>query len=106
MAVEARVRELLRASKVQDLVSAGEWGDMLLDKIAKAEADGNHNAVMQGLRLLGQGIGTLKDNVALSIEQRVDDATLLERLAGDDPAKLAALRTILGAADTFDETRH
>ncbi len=105
-AVQARVRELLRASKVQDLVSAGEWGDMLLAKIAKAEADGNHNAVMQGLRLLGQGIGTLKDNVALTVEQRSDDDTLLERLAGDDPAKLAALRTILGAADTFDETRH
>ena len=47
-AVVARVRELLRASKVQDLVTAGQWGSMLLDKIAKAEADGNHNAVMQG----------------------------------------------------------
>ena len=49
-AVQARVRELLRAAKLQDMVSIGEWGDMTLDKITKAEDSGNWNAVMQGLR--------------------------------------------------------
>ncbi len=104
-ATQARVRELLKAQKLQDMVSIGEWGDMTLDKIMKAEEAGNWNAVMQGIRLLGQGLGALKDSVALTVEQRTDDADLLKQLAGDDPAKLAALQTILGAPEGFD-TRH
>ncbi len=35
-------------------------------------------------------------------QARTDDDTLLEQLADGDPAKLAALRTVLGAKDTFD----
>ncbi len=100
--VQARVRALLRSQKVQDLISAGEWGQMVADGCDKAWRDNNMTAYFNGTRQLGQALGTLKDNVALSIEQRIDDATLLERLAGDDPAKLAALQQILGAKDTFD----
>ena len=54
------------------------------------------------LAKLGQAVGALKDDVALTVEQRQDDATLIEQLADGDPAKLAALRAVLGAKDTFD----
>ncbi len=63
-------------------------------------------AFFNGTRQLGQAVGALKDSVALTIEQRQDDATLIEQLAGDDPAKIAALQTILGAPEGFGETRH
>ena len=100
--VQGRVRALLRASKLQDMVSIGEWGDMTLDKIMKAEKSGNWNAVMQGLRLLGQGLGALRDNFAMTIEARTSDVDLIEQLSGSDPVKLSALQTVLGAKDTFD----
>ncbi len=100
--VRGRLQALLRSQKVQDLISAGEWGQMVADGCDKAWRDNNMTAYFNGTRQLGQALGTLKDNVALSIEQRVDDDALLGRLAGDDVAKLAALQQILGAKDTFD----
>ena len=61
---------------------------------------------MNGTRLLGQALGVLKDNVNVTVEQKADDHYLLASLAGDDPAKLAALREMLGAPDSFEPTRH
>ena len=105
-AVEARVRELLSASKLADIESLGEASQKLLEDTEAARQDGNHNAVMGFTRIKMQMHGALKDAVSLSVEQRTDDDTLLEQLAGGDPAKLAAARVILGAKDGFDETRH
>ena len=101
-ATQARVSELLKASKVQDIISVGEWGQMVLEGVEKARADNNMTAFFNGTRQLGQAVGALKDNVALTVEQRTDDDTLIEQFAGGDPAKLAVLRTMLGAKDTFD----
>ena len=100
--VQARVRDLLQASKVQDIISVGEWGQMVLEGVEKARTDGNMTAFFNGTRQLGQAVGALKDNVALTVEQRTDDKALLDQLAGGDPVKLAALQTVLGAKDTFD----
>ncbi len=105
-ATQARVVELLKASKVQDIISVGEWGQMVLEGVEKARADDNMTAFFNGTRQLGQAVGALKDSVALTVEQRTSDADLIERLAGDDPAKIAALRQVLGAPDTFGETRY
>ncbi len=104
-ATQARVIELLRAAKVQDIVSVGKWGQMVLDGVEKAWKDKNMTAYFNGTRQLGQAVGALKDNVALTIEQRASDDDLIKSLAGDDPVKLAALRTILGAPNSFD-TQH
>ena len=104
--VQARIQTLLDAARVQDLLSAGAWLDQLKTDVATARAAGNHNAVMNGTRLLGQALGVLKDNVNVTVEQKADDDYLLSSLAGDDPVKLAALRELLGAADAFGETRH
>ncbi len=103
--VRGRVKELLRLAKVADIISVGEWGQMVLEGVEKARAGDNMTAFFNGTRQLGQAVGALKDNIALTVEQRTSDADLIDQLAGDDPAKLAALRTILGAPEGFD-TRH
>ena len=105
-ATQAWVRDLLQAAKVQDLLSAGAWLDQLKADVATARADGNHNAVMNGTRLLGQALGVLKDTVNVSVEQRASDSELIDQLAKDDPNLAAAFRKSLGAADTFGDTRH
>ncbi len=104
--VQARVRELLSAAKVQDLLSVGQWGEMVLEGARDAREAENWPAFANLTRQLGQAVGALKDNVNMTIEARQDDATLIDQLSGDDPATAAALRQVLGAADSFGETRH
>jgi hypothetical protein len=47
-------------------------------------------------------VGALQDTVNMTVEGRTDDVALLEKLAGGDEAKLAALQQVLGARDKFD----
>ncbi|MEE8099312.1 MAG: hypothetical protein V3T13_05205 [Hyphomicrobium sp.] len=103
--VRGRVRELLRLAKVQDIESAGESYAKMLEDMEAARADQNHNAVMGYTRIKMQAHGMLKDNVSMTMESSLSDEDLIQRMAGDDPVKLAALRTILGAPEGFD-TRH
>ncbi len=103
--MKSRIRELLSASKLADLESLGEASQKLLEDIDAARERGNDNAVMGFTRIKMQMHGALKDAVSLSVEQRADDAELIERLSEGDPVKAAALRKILGAPNTFD-TQH
>ncbi len=100
--VQGRVRELLRLAKVQDIESAGESYAKMLEDMEAARADQNHNAVMGYTRIKMQAHGMLRDNVSMTMESSLSDEDLIQRMAGDDPAKLAVLRTMLGAKDTFD----
>ena len=104
--VLARIQALLDAARVQDLLSAGAWLDQLKADVATARADKNHNAVMNGTRLLGQALGVLRDNVNVTVERRASDDQLIALLANDNPDLAAALRENLGAPDSFGETRH
>ena len=56
-------------------------------------------------RQLGQAVGALKDSVSMTMESSLSDEDLIQRMVGDDPAKIAAMRVLLGAPDGFD-TRH
>ena len=105
-ATQARVRELLSAAKVQDIISVGEWGQMVLEGVEKARADDNMTAFFNGTRQLGQAVGALQGDVSLTMEARADDKTLVEQLAGKDKDKLALAREMLGAPDEFGDTRH
>ncbi len=104
--VQARVETLLRAARVEDIDSVGQAFDDLLRLLAKAEADGNLTAAANLMRQRLQAHGILRDRVAFTLEEQTSDADLLKSLAGDDPAKLAVLQTILGAPEGFEETRH
>ena len=104
-AMQTRVETLLRAARVEDIDSVGQAFDDLLRLLAKAETDGNWTAAANLMRQRLQAHGILRDRVAVTLEEQASDDDLLERLAGDDPAKLAALQVILGAPNTFD-TQH
>ena len=97
-AVEARMRALLDAAKIEDLYSVGRWQADLLRFIEKADAEGNLTVAAQFMRLAGQALGILKDRVIVAAEQTMTDADLVSTLAGDDEAKAATLRAVIGAA--------
>ncbi len=105
-AMQARVETLLRSARVEDIDSVGQAFDDLLRLLVKAEDEGNLTAAANLMRQRLQAHGILRDRVAFTLEEQTSDADLIERLAGDDPAKIAALRVILGTPDTFGETRH
>ena len=90
--VRTRVRELLRQARVEDIDSIGQAFDHLLRLLGKAEDDGNYNAAAQLMRQRLQAHGILRDRVVLTAESRLTDAQLVERLAGEDPVRLAAAR--------------
>ncbi len=104
--VRGRVRELLKLAKVLDIESVGASYAKMLEDMEAAREDGNHNAVMGYTRIKMQAHGMLKDTVSMTMESSLSDEDLIQRMAGDDPAKIAALQTILGAPEGFDETRH
>ena len=104
--VVCRVTTLLKAARVEDIDSVGQAFDDLLRLLTKAETEGNLTAAANLMRQRLQAHGILRDRVAFTLEETTSDADLLKSLAGDDPAKLAVLQTILGAPDTFGETRH
>ncbi len=108
--VRARVDELLRMAKIEDIDSVGKAFDHLLRLLEKAEADGNYNAAAQLMRQRLQAHGMLRDKLVLSAESKLSDGQLIERLAGNDPEKIAAARLLLGAPSGFPssdtETQH
>ncbi len=102
--VQTRVRELLRASKLQDIDSVGEWHARVQTDIEKAREDGAHASVMTGNRMIGQSLGAVQQTVVLDASSLVSDEALIARLAGDDERKVAMLRAIIGAEEFEQET--
>ncbi len=104
--VSQRVSELLRAARVEDIDSVGQAFDDLLRLLVKAEDEGNLTAAANLMRQRLQAHGILRDRVAFTLEEQTSDADLIEQLSGGDVKKAAVLRTILGAPEGFEETRH
>ncbi len=104
--VRQRVDALLRAAKPEDLDSIGQAVDDLLQLFTKCVEVGNLTAAANLMRQRLQVHGALRDRLLITPEARTSDADLIEQLSGGDVKKAAALRTILGAPDTFGETRH
>lgn len=99
--IAARVRALLAAAKLQDIWSIGEWFNDVKRLTAKAEADGNMTAVMSGLRIAGQALGPLRENINVSIENRITDVQLVQLLSRGDEARARQIADMIGA-DDFD----
>src|SRR5262249_13861235 len=93
--VKCRIRELFKAVKVADLYSQSECYADLLSDIEASRQSNNMTAVMQGRRLAMSALGMLKERLEVTDSGLSDDA-LLDRLAGDDPAKRTLLKSILG----------
>ena len=77
--------------------AGGQWHADLLAFIADAKEHGNHTAIASLMRMRGQALGVLKDRVVLSAERTMTDADLVTQLAGDDEAKAATLKSVLGS---------
>ena len=97
--VQAAVREALRASKLSDIDSVPEWHGRVQSDIEKAREDGAHASVMTGNRMIGQSLGAVQQNVVLDATSLMDDAAIINRLAGGDEHKAAILRAIIGSED-------
>jgi len=102
-AVALALRELLRSRRLQDMDSVGELiADTKEDRLAAKES-GAHAAVAAFDRMRGNWLGVEKTVIQLDPVQLLSDEELIQRVAGNDPVRIAAARTLLGAPDHFPE---
>jgi len=99
--VQARVRDLLRATEKSDLLTHTEYLVSLQDDLSAAREAGNWTAAASFQRLIGQSIQALSDKIMIG-DNRESDSAIIERLRQFDPqiADLAAKH--LAAKSTFD----
>ena len=57
---------LLRAAKIHERDSEGQWHADLLAFIADAKEHGNHTAIASYMRMRGQALGVLKDRLVIA----------------------------------------
>ncbi len=88
----------MSGKKISDLDSEGRWHTDLAAMIASALERCNDTALASFMRLRGQALGILKDRVIVAAEHTMTDADLVATLAGDDKAKAATLKAVLGTA--------
>ena len=101
--VAIALRELLRSRRLQDMDSVGElMADTKQDQ-ENARADKAHAAVVGFARLRGNWAGIERNNVVFATESLLSDRELIDRLAGEDPARIEAARVLLGVAEGFPE---
>ena len=101
--VAHRIEELLRVARIEDLTSVGKELRRTMDLQQEALTDRNHAAVASFQRQLNGAVGLTDRRIVLSYESSLSDSELIERLAGDDPDRIAAAWTLLGAPDHFTE---
>jgi hypothetical protein len=102
-AVALALRELLRNRRLADMDSIGE---LIADTKADQEAArqrGADAAVAAFARMRGNWLGIERQTLVLRPESLLSDAELIERLAGDDPARQAAAQVLLGVPDSFED---
>ena len=100
--VRDRVRALLDAQKISDLLSQAAWGKRVMEDWELGRRLKNGALINGSARLLAMGLG-IAEKITLTSEGLTDDQ-LVSSLAKDDPVLAAKLQALLGA-DTFD-TKH
>ena len=97
------LQELLRSRRLQDMDSVGRViGDTLEDQEAARQA-GAYASVVAANRLRGNWQGLERQSIVFAAESLLSDDELVQRLAGDDPARIVAARTLLGVGEGFPE---
>ena len=94
--VSARVRELLRDARIEDLDSPAEAFRALLQDIDAARADRNWSAVMAGHDKRLKAWGMLKDRHIQEKAEALTDEQLIKELAGEDPEKRKLVADMIG----------
>ncbi len=93
------LKELLRSKRIQDLDSVGQVISDTLD----ARQAGAHASVAAFARMRGNWQGIERQGIVFAAESLLSDEELIDRLAGEDPARIAAAKTLLGVAAGFPE---
>ena len=99
--MQGRVRELLRASKIQDVTSAPEHMRKMMAAREVAFEDKNFTATASFDRTIAQCLAMTSNNVNIHFEASLTDDQLITKIVGDDPTLVAALRKRIGADNTF-----
>jgi hypothetical protein len=102
-AVALALGELLRSKRVQDIDSVGQVISDTLEDQDSARQDGAHASVAAFARMRGNWQGIERQGIVFAAESLLSDDELIQRLAGDDPERIAAAKTLLGAAEGFPE---
>jgi hypothetical protein len=82
-------------------------GELLADTKQDQEAArqrGSDAAVAAFARMRGNWLGIERQGIVFAAESLLSDDELIQRLAGDDPERIAAARTLLGAPSGFPES--
>lgn len=99
------IKETLRAKRLQDMDSVGELiADTKQDQ-ENARERGSDAAVAAFARMRGNWLGVERNQVVFAAESLLSDKELIDRLAGDDPARISAAHTLLGVTDRFPDAQ-
>ena len=99
--IKARVGEILREIRVEDIDQATVAFHALLRHIEMAEEAGNLTALAAFDRLRLQFHGLLKAEVTTDSGSAERDRELIEALAGEDPKKRKAIALLMGSHEVF-----
>ena len=99
--MQGRVRELLRASKIQDVTSAPEHMHKMMTAREAAFEAKNYTAAASWDRTIAQCLAMTSNNVNVHCEGTLTDEQLVSRIAGDNEEVAAVLRAQLGVDSTF-----
>ena len=99
--VALAVRELLKAARINDLDSAGQWITDALAAQQEAKTDRNWTGYAALHRQRGQALGVLHDRLQIQGELHITDTDLIARLSGGDLSKASVLAEMLGSATSY-----
>jgi hypothetical protein len=99
--VALALQEMLRSKRLQDLDSVGQVISDTREDQEAARADKAHASVANFARMRGNWQGIERQGIVFAAESLLSDDELIQRLAGDDPERIAAAKTLLGAAEGF-----
>ena len=97
------LKELLRSRRLQDIDNIGQVISDTLEDQDAARQRGADAAVATFARMRGNWQGIERQNFVFGAESLLSDRELIDRLAGEDPERIAAAMTLLGAAEGFPE---
>ncbi len=102
-AVSLALQEVLRSRRLQDIDNVGRVISDTLEDQEAARQRGADAAVAAFARMRGNWQGIERQGIVFAAESLLSDRELIDRLAGDDPERIAAAKTLLGAAEGFPE---
>ena len=94
--VATRVRELLAAARMEQIISHGEHLKGMIERRDAAQQAGNLTAASSWDKTISQCLGMTREHVVLSAEKSLTDEELIASLAQGDEHRAKMLRAVLG----------